>query len=223
MDSSGSTGWKARLEPVELEALMTGVVATFPGCYVISCQLLVRSRSTGSSRCGRNIAMMRSISALLLAWLLNSAPADLAQKPEPVSAAIETTLATAKGQIRQFAFDGDPGTFFASEQNPSGTDHFTLVFDKPVNVKSISVITGRTDGSDSLDEGKLAVSADGKSFRELAPFAQGKSQATLADESIVAESEFSPPRSRIITSTIRELSGRTRILRWPFSSTRSSS
>ncbi len=122
----------------------------------------------------------------LLAWHLDSAAPDLAQKPEPVAAAIETTLATAKGQIRQFAFDGDPGTFFASEQNPASTDHFTLVFDKPVKVKSIGVITGRADGSDSLEEGKLAVSTDGKSFRELAPFAQGKSQATLKGEPILA-------------------------------------
>ncbi len=130
--------------------------------------------------------MVRSICALLLAWHLDSAPPDLAQKPEPVVAAIETTLATAKGQIRQFAFDGDPSTFFASEQNPAAKDHFTLVFDKPVKVKSISVLTGRADGSDSLEEGKLAVSADGKSFREMAPFAQGKSQATIEGESIVA-------------------------------------
>ena len=53
-------------------------------------------------------------------------------------------------------------------------------------MKSISVLTGRADGSDALDEGKLAISADGKAFRELAPFAQGKSQATLKGEAIVA-------------------------------------
>ena len=130
--------------------------------------------------------MVPSICVLVLARLLDSAPPDLAQKPEPVVAAIETTLTTAKGQIRQFAFDVDPSTFFASEHNPAGTDHFTVVFDKPVKVKSISVLTGRADSSDALDEGKLAVSADGKSFRELSPFAQGKSQATLKGESIVA-------------------------------------
>jgi hypothetical protein len=130
--------------------------------------------------------MVRSISALLLAWLLDSAPPGLAQKPEPVVVAIETTLATAEGQIRQFAFDGDPATFFASKNNPVGTDHFTLVFAKPVKVKSISVLTGRADGSDALEGGKLAVTGDGKSFRELARFTEGKSQATLKGESIVA-------------------------------------
>jgi Peptidase of plants and bacteria/F5/8 type C domain len=130
--------------------------------------------------------MARLICALALALLVDFTATRVARKAEPVLATIETTLATAKGQIGQFAFDGDPSTFFASEQNPAGTDHFTLVFDKPVKVKSIGVLTGRADGSEALDDGKLAVSADGKSFRELAPFAQGKSQATLTGESIVA-------------------------------------
>ncbi len=104
----------------------------------------------------------------------------------PVAATIETTLASARPQIRQFAFDGDPSTFFASEQKPNGMDHFTFVFDKPVKVKSIAVVTGRPDGSDSLDHGKLLVSANGKAFHERAEFAQGKSQAKLKDESIIA-------------------------------------
>ena len=65
-------------------------------------------------------------------------------------------------------------------------DHFTFVFDKPVKVKSIAVVTGRPDGSDSLDHGKLLVSANGKAFHERAEFAQGKSQAKLKDESIIA-------------------------------------
>lgn len=109
-----------------------------------------------------------------------------AEKTEPVAATIETTLATAQGQIRQFAFDGDPSTFFASAQNLSGTDHFTVVFDKPVKARSISIVTGKPDGSESLAEGKLEGSADGKTFRELATFAQGKSQAALKDEPLVA-------------------------------------
>jgi hypothetical protein len=132
------------------------------------------------------------IRALELAVLSVSAATTLAaappraEKPAPVVATIETTLATARPQIRQFAFDGDSSTFFASKQNPGSADHFTLVFDKAVKVKSIGVVTGRPDGSDSLEEGKLLVSADGKTFRDLAPFGQGKSQATLKDESIIA-------------------------------------
>jgi hypothetical protein len=99
-------------------------------------------------------------------------PAEL-----PVAARIETTLSTAADQIRQFAFDGDSDTFFGSEQSPCSTDHFTLVFDEPVAVKSIAVATGRPDGSDSLDAGTLEVSGDGKTFRALAKFAEGTAGA----------------------------------------------
>src|SRR5689334_7345632 len=82
---------------------------------------------------------------------------------DQIAATVDTTLTTAytpppAGQLRgadmppvpikQFAFDGDPNTYFGSSQNPTAKDHFTLVFDKPVMVKSISVTTGKPDGGD---------------------------------------------------------------------------
>ena len=71
-----------------------------------------------------------------LAALLSCLPAvGLALKPAeppPVTATIETTLTTAGNHIRQLAFDGDLNTYFASAQNPTTKDHFTLVFDQPV-------------------------------------------------------------------------------------------
>jgi RNA polymerase sigma factor (sigma-70 family) len=93
----------------------------------------------------------------------------------PVAATIETTLGTEGAQIRQFAFDGDPSTFFASAENASGADHFTLVFDRPVAVKSLAVVTGRPRGDDLLDVGTLEVSPDGKDFEPLAAFDSGYS------------------------------------------------
>jgi len=125
---------------------------------------------------------------VLLALAVSAArgAAHAAAESEPAKAAIETSLATAKGQIRQFAFDGEPNTFFASEKNPESSDHFTLVFEKPVKVKSIAVVTGRPDGGDALEAGRLLVSADAKAFRELSTFADGKTQAMLPNESIKA-------------------------------------
>src|SRR5258705_9648719 len=87
--------------------------------------------------------------------------------PVPVLAVIDTTLSTASGQVRQFAFDGDDGTFFASEQNPGGADHFTLVLDQPVAVKSLAVTTGRTDGSDRPEAGTLEGSPERTTFAKL--------------------------------------------------------
>jgi RNA polymerase sigma factor (sigma-70 family) len=96
---------------------------------------------------------------------------------QPVAATVQTTLSTESGQIRQFAFDGDPDTYFASAENLRSTDHFTLVFDKPVAVYSIVVTTGRPEGGDQLDEGALEVSADGQQFEPLARFEEGVAQA----------------------------------------------
>jgi hypothetical protein len=116
--------------------------------------------------------------ALLLVFLASPClAADSAPPPRPVarpaSAVVESSLATGSNQIRQFAFDGDPNTFFASEKNAKKTDHFTLTFDAPANVKSIRVTTGRPKGGDAIDAGVLEVSADGKEYVELAKFADG--------------------------------------------------
>ena len=97
--------------------------------------------------------MRRWISFLVAAPLL-WLPASYAPAAKPVAAIVETTLTTADGQIRQFAFDGDPDTYFASEKNPTAADHFTLVFDKPVAVKSVTATTGRPKGGDALEAGR---------------------------------------------------------------------
>src|SRR5579863_8539700 len=88
----------------------------------------------------------------------------------PVSATIETSLATEGDQIRQLAFDGDDSTVFISAGKVSQNDHFTLVFDKPVTLRSVTVATGRPDGSDVLETGAVQVSPDGKTFERLASF-----------------------------------------------------
>jgi RNA polymerase sigma factor (sigma-70 family) len=98
----------------------------------------------------------------------------------PVTATIETTLATAGSQIRQLAFDGDTGTFFDSAQNAGAADYFSLVFDKPVAVHSLAVWTGRPDGRHQLDAGTLEVSADGQRFEPLADFEAGSASAQPA-------------------------------------------
>jgi hypothetical protein len=121
----------------------------------------------------RSAAMIRSLAFLLLACL----PAAAA---EPIAAGVESTLKTAGGQIRQFAFDGNPETYYASEKAPAMDDHFTLVFDKPVTVKAITVVTGRPKGEDALESGSLETSADGKSFAAIAKFASGLAEAKPA-------------------------------------------
>jgi hypothetical protein len=101
-----------------------------------------------------------------------------AAEPKPIAAVVETTLATGGKNIPQFAFDADPNSYFASDKNPGKDDHFTLVFDAPVTVKSVAVITGKPDGADKLTAGKLAGSEDGKTYTLLAEFKDGTARGT---------------------------------------------
>jgi hypothetical protein len=103
-----------------------------------------------------------------------------------VSATIKTSLATAGDQIRQLAFDGDAGTAFVSAANFGADDHFTLVFDKPVAVRSLTVTTGRADGGDLLEAGSLELSPDGQVFERLATFVQGVAELKSDDRSVQA-------------------------------------
>jgi RNA polymerase sigma factor (sigma-70 family) len=95
----------------------------------------------------------------------------------PPIAMVETSLRSAPGQIRQFAFDGDSGTYFSSAQNAGAQDYFALVLDQPVALKSIAVTTGRPWGDHLLNRGILEISADGKVFSEIARFSEGSAKA----------------------------------------------
>jgi hypothetical protein len=125
-------------------------------------------------------------------------------KNDAVTARIETTLSTASRQIRQFALDGDNGTYFNSVQNPGSADHFTLIFDTPVVVNSIAVATGRPDGGDLLEAGKLEMSTDGKTFQDRANFSGGMAYAIPGHQPIRAV-RIKPTEQLMHPLAIREL------------------
>jgi RNA polymerase sigma factor (sigma-70 family) len=97
--------------------------------------------------------------------------------PARIGVVVETNLRSAPGQIRQFAFDGDTGSYFSSAQNAGKSDYFALVLDQPVALKSVAVSTGRPWGDHLLEKGVLEISADGRVFTELARFADGLAKA----------------------------------------------
>jgi hypothetical protein len=107
---------------------------------------------------------------------------------QPVPAVIKTPLASEGGQIRQFAFDGNLDTFFLSQEKLRASDHFTLVFDRPVLLGSIAVVTGGSGSkkSEILEAGTLEVSPDGLSFTSLASFSGGNVRAQGRGERVVA-------------------------------------
>lgn len=127
------------------------------------------------------------LAVLFLASLPVAAAPDVAPPPRPVElAVIESSLPTAGGRIRQFAFDADPVTAFASDRNPTKADHLTLTFDHPVAVTAVIVLTGRPDGGDALTAGVLEASADGTAFEPVATFEKGKAAAATAGRKVKA-------------------------------------
>ncbi len=122
----------------------------------------------------------------------------------PITASIETTLSTASRQIRQFACDGNAGTYFGSIQNPGTSDHFTLVLDEPVVVNFIAVVTGRPDGGDALDAGTLETSIDGKTFQDRGNFTGGMAHVVPGPRPIRAI-RIKPSQQLTHTLAIREL------------------
>jgi|GEM_PF-1100263 len=103
-----------------------------------------------------------------------------------VPVTVETTLRTKGVWIRQFVFDANPNTFFASADNPGPRDHFTLVFDQPVAVSAISVRTGTPNDAEPLTAGKLEVSADGTTFDPLAEFVRGSVHGDAGGRKLLA-------------------------------------
>src|SRR6476646_2982440 len=97
--------------------------------------------------------------AILAAWAWDAGgDASAFAGTGPVAAGVESTLVTDSDKIRQFAFDGDEGTYYSSKDAPGAVDAFTLVFDEPVLVKLVVVQTGKPDGSDALGSGSLEAS-----------------------------------------------------------------
>ena len=121
----------------------------------------------------------------------------------PATAVVESSLATGSNQIRQFAFDGNPDTYFASDKHPTKADHFTLTFDTPATVKAIRVTTGLPKGGDALGAGVLEVSTDGITFEELAKFAEGKADGT--PKAKVKAVRIRPTADLIYPLVIREI------------------
>ncbi|MBO0698707.1 MAG: discoidin domain-containing protein [Zavarzinella sp.] len=132
--------------------------------------------------------------------LVTAVPATAADPPAktaaPVTAAVESTLKTAGGQIRQFAFDGNGDTFFASEKNPGKDDHFTLKLDRPVTLKSVELWTGRPNGDDCLERGVLEVSPDGKTFKEYGKLSWRATRAGV--QTLLFETGKPPPKVQAI-------------------------
>lgn len=116
-----------------------------------------------------------SFALLLLASAPVVAAPEVAPPPRVTEyVAVESSLTTAGTAIRQFAFDGNPATYFASEKKATKADHLTFKFENPVAIKAVTVLTGRPNGDDKLSKGVVELSTDGTKFEEAGTFTDGK-------------------------------------------------
>jgi hypothetical protein len=132
---------------------------------------------------------MRFFSVLMLLLVVACVQGAPPAAPAPKAierATVESSLLTGGSRIRQFAFDADVSTWFASETNPGKSDHLTLRFDHTVDLESVSVLTGRPNGDHALTAGVLQVSTNGVKFEEIAKFADGKAAVEFAGRKVVA-------------------------------------
>ncbi len=110
---------------------------------------------------------MRRLTVVLVLLCGSAATAvpDTAPPPRPVvRAVVESSLPTAKGNIRQFAFDGNASTSFESARDAAKDDHLTLTFDAPVQLRSAAAVTGRPGAEAEASAYLVESSADGATF-----------------------------------------------------------
>ncbi|MBN9118991.1 MAG: sigma-70 family RNA polymerase sigma factor [Planctomycetes bacterium] len=149
---------------------------------LVVCALV--GRGPGDARNGQAAPPMTAPVAVRGEALGPPAPAVPVMRGVPVT--VETTLRTRGEWIRQFAFDGNPNTFFASVDRPGAEDHFTLVFDRAVAVTAVEVRTGTPNGFEGLASGRLEVSEDGKTFEPLAGFDRGAARGDAGGRRLFA-------------------------------------
>ena len=117
-------------------------------------------------------------------FAIGSVSAD--EPAKTVTARVESSLPSAVDHIRQFAFDGNADTYFATSTSPTASDHLTLILDAPVALKSVKVTTGGAKGEGVLKAGVIEVSEDGAKFETLIKFDDGKAQAEGKERKVKA-------------------------------------
>jgi hypothetical protein len=95
-----------------------------------------------------------------------------------VVAIVKTSLHSAEGHIRQFAFDGSDETYYLSSEPARTTDFFMLEFAKPVRIESMDVLIGLADGRNAPEFVVLDVFSDANVFAPLGTFTSASVRAS---------------------------------------------
>ena len=102
-------------------------------------------------------------------------------------AMLYSTMPSTTAHRPEMAIDADESSFFQSVYSMSEGDDFTVLFTRPVPMRSLRISTGNAEGDNLLTKGFVEVSADGKKYTRAATFnAQGVASATLNNQTVAA-------------------------------------
>ena len=97
-----------------------------------------------------------------------------------------TNIETLEGFGVDQLLDGDSRTYFSSKGGPATDAVITFTLDKARPFKSLSISTGRLNGTDRLLEGLVEYSTNGSSFVKLADFVDGHINAEFPEGGVKA-------------------------------------
>ena len=154
--------------------------------------------------------MKHSLFLLALFGLTASANAQVpnapASAPAQTEATIYSTLPSLTSHRPEMAMDGDPNTYFKSVYGMSQGDDFTVLFSRPLPLRSMRVATGNPDGDYLLTKGFVEVSSDGQTYKRAASFDdKGVASGNLNGESIAALRIKVDPGSGLSSLLLREI------------------
>lgn len=99
-------------------------------------------------------------------------------------AKVVSTLGTVEAHFPERTTDGSRATIYWADRGPRSGDTVTASFEKMQRARTLRCLTGKNEnggGGDSLKDGVLEISEDGKNWRQLARFKDGIAEATLPE------------------------------------------
>ncbi len=110
-------------------------------------------------------------------------------KPERLSrpGRIESSLGNYQDYYAEFAFDGNPETFYWSNRGLEAGDHFTLLLDEPPGLKKVTILLGTSRyQQEYVHKGVLEARLVNGTWTKLADLAAARVEAALPAEKISA-------------------------------------
>lgn len=138
-----------------------------------------------------------------------NAPAPLVAPsltPPATEATLYSTMPSLDAHRPEMALDGDENSYFKSVYGMGDGDDFTVLFSRPLPLRSMRVSTGDLDGDNLLTKGFVEVSTDGKTYKRAAAFdAKGVASGNLNNQNIAALRIKVDPGTGLSSLMIREI------------------